>query len=173
MNTAYLSAFAALAGSVVGGMTSLAASWLAQQVQARAGERARDHSRRQDLYRDFIFEASKVYGDSLVHDEADIVNLVGIYALISRMRVISSPAVVSAAEQVARTIVDTYSAPNRTFLELREMLDNDAKLDALRRFAEVCREELLTPEPFRRFRHRSSERFLRSRKFGAALSGRD
>jgi hypothetical protein len=36
MDPAYLSALAALAGSTIGGLTSLTASWLTQHVQFRA-----------------------------------------------------------------------------------------------------------------------------------------
>ena len=42
METAYVTAFAALAGSVIGGLTSLAASWLSQHVQVRAQQLAQD-----------------------------------------------------------------------------------------------------------------------------------
>lgn len=142
MDTAYLSALAALAGSAVGGLTSLTASWLSQQRQAMAQELANDKSRRQELYRDFIIVASRLHGDSLIHDNAEVPNLVEMYALISRMRILCFPTVVSAAEQVARTIIDTYSAPNRTFPELREMMNKGEQLDPLRQFAEVCREDL-------------------------------
>jgi len=82
------------------------------------------------------------------------------------MRVLSSPPVVTTAEQVARAILDTYSAPNRTFPELREMISQGVVVDPLRQFAEVCREDLQTLEPLRPLRHRGAERLLRSR--GAA-----
>jgi hypothetical protein len=36
MNIAYLSALAVLAGSIIGGVTSLAASWISQNSQIRA-----------------------------------------------------------------------------------------------------------------------------------------
>jgi hypothetical protein len=71
MDTTYLSACAALAGSAVGGL---------HQTQVRAQQRASDKSWRQELYRDFINEASRLHGDSLVHDKADITDLVGMYA---------------------------------------------------------------------------------------------
>src|SRR5262245_49310457 len=53
MEPAYFSAFAALAGSMVGGLTSLTASWLTQHVQFRAQQRALDLSRREQLYEHF------------------------------------------------------------------------------------------------------------------------
>jgi hypothetical protein len=141
MDGATLSALAALTGSVVGGVTALGTSWLTQQAQARVQDRAGDRAVREALYKDFIVEASRLYGDALTHDKAEISNLVGIYAMISRMRVRSSPRIVENADRVVQTIVETYLSPNRTFRELHEMLGSDA-LDPLRGFSEACREEL-------------------------------
>jgi hypothetical protein len=59
MDGATISALAALAGSVVGGVTALGTSWLTQQAQARLQENARDRTAREALYSDFIVEASK------------------------------------------------------------------------------------------------------------------
>ena len=145
MDGATISALAALAGSVVGGLTALATSSLTQQAQARAQERASDRTLRETLYRDFIVEASRLYGDALTHDKAEVSNLVGIYAMISRMRVRSSPVIVENADKVVQKIVETYLAPNKTLRELHEMLGSDA-LDPLRGFSEACREELRTLE---------------------------
>ena len=68
MNAAYISAFAALAGSAIGAMTSLAAAWLSQHVQFRVQQRATDLSRREELYKNFIEEASKWFADAFEHD---------------------------------------------------------------------------------------------------------
>ena len=38
MDTVYISAAAALAGSIIGGLTALATSWLGQRAQARSEE---------------------------------------------------------------------------------------------------------------------------------------
>jgi hypothetical protein len=54
VDVAYLSALSALAGSVVGGLTSGITTWLSQRAQATAGQLAREMSRRDDLYKDFI-----------------------------------------------------------------------------------------------------------------------
>ena len=97
---AYFSAFAALAGSLIGGLTSLTASWLTQHVQFQAQQRASDLSRRQELYKAFIEEASRWYADAFVHDTADVANLVNLYALASQMRVLSSPQIVASADHV-------------------------------------------------------------------------
>ena len=141
MDPAYLSAFAALAGSMIGGLTSLIASWLTQYVQFRAQQRVSDLSRREDLYKNFIEEASRLYADAFAHDKAEVVNLVSLYALVSRMRVRSSPRIVENADRVVRVIIETYLAPNKTFRDVKEILDNDA-MDPLREFSHACREEL-------------------------------
>jgi hypothetical protein len=89
----------------------------------------------------FIDEASRLYADALVHDEAEFSALVRVYALISRMRVVSSPAVVEKAEAIVRIIVDTYFAPNKSFPEVRKLMDSRT-IDPLRTFSEECRAEL-------------------------------
>ena len=141
MIPAYLPAFAALAGSAIGGLTSLASAWLTQQHQERIKRFSQDKTGRQKLYRQFIDEASKLYADALVHEQTEVVALVSVYALISRMRFLSSSAVVEKAEAVIRMILDTYFAPNKTFPELRKLMDSHA-IDPLRVFSEKCREEL-------------------------------
>jgi len=80
MNTAYFSAFAALAGSVIGGLTTFAAAWVTQRQQANVQWLSQEKTRRQELYQQFIEDASKVYLDALMHDQAAIPPLVSLYA---------------------------------------------------------------------------------------------
>jgi hypothetical protein len=141
MDASVISAVSALAGAAVGGLTSGAMSWLTQEVQPKAQESAQDKSLRQQLYREFIEEASKSYGDALQHSNVDVSSLVGLYAKISRMRVLSSTAVTERADQVTRMIVETYMAPNKTVPELGDLMIQ-GKLDALSDFSEACRMEL-------------------------------
>src|SRR5262245_43504385 len=126
MNTAYLPAFAALAGSAIGGLTSFASAWLTLHHQDRikrlSGKRPGDKR----LYKQFIHEASKLYAEALVHNQAQVSALVSIYALINRMRVVSSPAVIERAETVVHLILDTYFTPNKTFTEFRELMNAHA-----------------------------------------------
>jgi hypothetical protein len=140
MNGSVITALAALAGAAIGGLTSVFASWLAQHAQAKAQWVTQDKLRRQDLYKEFIGAASKCYVHALQHDEADIPALVELYVRVGRMRILSSPKVVESAELVTRTIVDAYLVPNKTFLELREMVYGD-RIDLLRDFSETCRVE--------------------------------
>jgi hypothetical protein len=143
VNPTYVPALAALAGSAVGGLT-FASAWLNQERQDRATRLSQDKTRRQKLYKQFIDEASKLYADALVHEQAEISALVSVCALIGRMRVLSSAAVIEQAEGVVRTIIDTYFAPNKTFPELSKLI-SDRTMDPLRAFSEQCREDLSNP----------------------------
>ena len=64
MNPAYISALAALAGSVIGGLTTFAAAWVTQRQQANVQWLLQEKTRRQELYQQFIEEASRSYVDT-------------------------------------------------------------------------------------------------------------
>jgi hypothetical protein len=142
MDAAYLSALSALAGSVVGGVTSGFGGWLNQRTQVRAGQRAHEVTRREELYKDFIIAASKAYGEALVSNEPQIQNLVALYAMVSRMRIVSSPQTIECADIVMRTTIETYFAPNKTMRDLNDIIKTGTALDPLRKFSEIVREEL-------------------------------
>ena len=144
MNPAFLSALSALAGSVIGGLISGVATWLSQRSQARAGEFTRRLPRRDDLYTDFIAAASKAYGEAIVSNEPQIQELIALYGMISRMRVMSSPRIVATAEMITSTTIDTYFAPNRTIRDLQELIKGGKMMDPLKDFSEAVREERRT-----------------------------
>lgn len=124
MNVAYLSALSALAGSVIGGLTSGITSWLNQRSLARAGQLAHELSRRQELYKDFIIAASKAYAEALVVSEPKIEELIALYAMISRMRTMSRSNIEDCAERMLLETTAAYFEPNRTAPELRELIKN-------------------------------------------------
>ena len=142
MDAAYLSALSALAGSLVGGATSGYGGWLVQRSQARAGQRAYEIARREQLYRDFILSASKAYGKALASNEPQIQDIVELYAMVSRMRVASSLKTFESAEKIMRMTVDTYFTPNKTLHELHEAIKAGKVIDPLKEFSETAREEL-------------------------------
>ena len=149
MDVSIISALAALTGAAVGGLTSGMAAWLNHRSQVRVEWALHEKSRRQTLYRDFIDEASKCYIDALQHDEADIPNLVSLYAKLSAMRAVSSKKVIQRADDVVRKILDTYLEPDKSFVELREMAI-DGTIDLLRGFSDACHDEFeeLRPKQF-------------------------
>jgi hypothetical protein len=143
MEPAYISAFAALAGTAIGGLASFATSWVTQQAQSRAQRIAAEKDARAALFGRFLDEAAKLYSDALQNRRDDVTPLMGIYGLTNRIRLISSQEVVEAADTVVRIIVDAYLAPNMTMAEMRENWI-DRHIDPLRDFAEACRKELRT-----------------------------
>ena len=143
MEASVVSALAALLGAATGGLTSVMTTWAAQRMRARAQRLEQDALRRQDLYKEFIEEAARCYVHALQHEEADIPGLVALYAKTDRMRILSSPKVVDIAEHIARRIVDTYLEPDKSFVELREMI-NSGSINLIREFSVVCRAEFET-----------------------------
>ena len=131
MEPATISALAALAGATIGGVTSFAATWLTQRTQARVQELT---------HKLFIKEAAKLYADALVHEISDVSKLVGLYAMISEMRVLSPTKTIESADEVARMIVNTYRSPNKTLPELEDMVNRGA-IDVLQTFSEAARQE--------------------------------
>jgi hypothetical protein len=143
MDIAYISALSALGGSVVGGFTSTVTTWLTQRAQARAGQLVHEIAGREELYRDFITAASKTYGDALMSSEPQLPELVPLYALISQMRIVSTPRTVACADKIMRIIIDTYFSPNHSVTELRDLIEaGAADIDPLKEFSQVAREEL-------------------------------
>jgi hypothetical protein len=136
-------ALATLLGAATGGLTSVLATWLAHRTQVRAQWLEQDTLRKQDLYKEFIESAARCYVHALQHEEADIPGLVDLYAKIDRMRILSSTKVVETAERIVRKIIDTYLEPDKSFMELREMV-NSGSVNLIREFSEACRAEFET-----------------------------
>jgi hypothetical protein len=114
---------------------------VSQNAQARTQVFIEHRTRRQQLYQTFIEDASRLYAQALTSDQAEIGDLVSLYAMIARMRMLSTPAVVSHAEAVAGTIIDTVSEPAKTLRDLRTIIDSK-RIDPFRDFADACRGDL-------------------------------
>ncbi len=143
MDPGYISAFSALAGAALGGLASFSTSWSTQRNQFRQAHRDAERAKLEKLYSDFIAEASRLLGDALSHQKDDVTDMVGLYAMVGRMRLVSSRIVVAAAENVIEHIIETYLAPNQTLHELRTSL-REGRMDFLVDFSEACRQDLGT-----------------------------
>jgi len=143
MDATLISAAAAFGGATVGGGMSFLGSWIAQQMQLRAQWLGQDRLRRQDLYREFIQAASKSFVDALQHNKPDVGSIGVLYEKLSRMRVISSPQVLTAAEDVIKRIIDALLQPAiaLTSEKVSEIFESGSA-DVLRTFGEACRAEL-------------------------------
>lgn len=143
MDPSLVSAASGLAGAAIGGAMSILGSWLVNVRQVRAEWLVRDLLRRQEIYKDFMEAASKCYVDALQHEKPDLSSLAVLYGILGRMRVISSPEVVAAADHVMREITETYFRPNVTLSrEGIASLFQDERMDITRQISEACRAEL-------------------------------
>jgi hypothetical protein len=144
MDTAVVSAASAILGSLVGGSASMLTAYVTQRTQARrTGIQAEMH-KREVLYTDFIAECSKLALDSMEHNLDTPEKFQSAYALVNRIRLVSSDAVLQAAEAALEEIFEQYRGPNLPLEKIREFSSLKSFHDPLRPFSEACRNELRT-----------------------------
>jgi hypothetical protein len=141
MDTAWISAFSAVMGSLVGAFTSFVTTYANQRAQYKRDFLSRQFSLRETLYAEFINEAARLMIDSLEHQMENPSSLVTIYALTNRIRLSSSEEVVQAAMSAIETIVEAYRRPTMTAEQIRQGTYLELK-DPVKEFGEACRKEL-------------------------------
>ena len=141
MDAGYASAIFGLAGALIGSLANVVTTWATHSSQLRDKHQDADISMKQLLFSEFITEASRLYADALSHQKDDVTDLVGLYALVARIRLVSPGPVETAAEDAMKGIVETYLAPNRTLREI-QTLAQKGELDFLFAFGEECRAHL-------------------------------
>ena len=145
MDPAYLSALSALAGATIGGLTSFATSWLTQRTQLRHAHREAERAELKTLYQDFITDASRLFVEAMstkTDDIDDISGLMGLHAMVGRMRLVSDQPVIDAAMQAEETIIETYLGPDRTIRELMDYARHQGQTNFLVEFSAACRKDL-------------------------------
>jgi len=144
IDPALLSAMSALVGALVGGTASLVAAIYTQRFQNRLQRVAREATKREQVYADFIMSASKLLLSAYVQDEitltGDNQHLVG---LINRMRLFAPPNVINEAEAVIRGLIEISLKPSVEFRKVAmERLSKDQQHDLLLQFSLACRTDL-------------------------------
>ena len=144
MNGRVISALAALMGALVGGLASLASTWVSERSRHRRVRLHREIAKRETTYSEFIERASKLYAASATHriDDGDgeLAGMVSLYAVSSRIRLFASDQVIMEAEKVIDRIVRQYGADNLSAEQLRMTAEN--RDDPLKAFSVICRYEL-------------------------------
>lgn len=141
MDTALISALAAVMGSLVGGSATITTAWITQRTQSRRDVMTAELRKREGLYSEFITESSKLAIDALDHSLDDPEKAFVVYALENRIRLTASAPVVEAADQTVKTIIAQYFAPNLTKDQIKEVaLSRPA--DPVKPFSDACRREL-------------------------------
>jgi len=141
MNTAMLSALAALGGSALGGITPLISNFLIQRGLTKRELLSRELADRQTLYADFIQFATKVYVSATTKSLDDVDELIALYALVSRIRLFASEPVIEAAEQFAARVTKRYGETSLSMEDLRNATVAP-HVDPLHEFSDLCRQEM-------------------------------
>jgi hypothetical protein len=139
---------AAIMGALVGGLASLASTWVSERTRHRRDLIQREITKRETTYSDFIDHASKLYVTSATHNltdddanlEAELEGAVSLYGIASRIRLFASDRVITEAEAVLDMILTQFGAKNISVEELREKKLTER--DPLKGFSVVCRREL-------------------------------
>ncbi len=141
LNPAVLNILAALSGTAVGSFAPVLGNYVLQKGAMERDLLTRQLGQREGLYSDFIREASRLYADAMMHELSELNDLVALYAIVSRIRLLASPPVISAAEEFVKVIVRHYGEPNVTVEHMRSTA-LASKAEPLATFSLACRREL-------------------------------
>jgi hypothetical protein len=142
MDTTIVTALSGIFGSLLGGSASVATAWVTQRTASRRREFHAELTRRETLYGQFINECSARALDSLQNTLEKSERLLSIYALLNRIRLCATDAVLAEAERALAAISEQYFKPNLSLEQLRALIRDGANADPLKSFAEACRAEL-------------------------------
>jgi hypothetical protein len=135
-------ATAALAGSLVGAFSSVAATFIGQRLQARWTQLRVELEEREKLYGIFVEEAVHLFADAIQRSRIDPTKIMRLYSKVARIRLTSTDQVLHAAEEVGKRLFDAYERPPDDPAEvLGRYANGEGNLDPLREFTEACRLE--------------------------------
>ena len=141
METSVISAMSGVLGSLVGGSATVATTWVTQRTLGKRKLLRVEIERREALYGDFICECSARVLDAFDHQLEKPEILLNTYALLNRIRLCASDAVLAEAQRIVHFIAEQYFSPNLSVEELRN-LSRSRDEDPLQPFGEACRREL-------------------------------
>lgn len=141
MDTTLITALSGVLGSLVGGTATAATAWITQRTAGRRDLIQTEMRKREALYGEFIGECAKLLLDAFGHTLERPETLLPVYALINRIRLTASHAVLLEAEHLLRHIAEQYFSGNLTVEQMRELARSE-DADPLKAFGEACRAEL-------------------------------
>ena len=141
MDTAIVTAMAGVLGSLVGGSASVATTWVTQRALSKRELVRAEIRRRETLYGEFISECSARIIDSFERTLEKPETLLHAYALLNRIRLCASDAVLAQGEATLRFITEQYFSPDLSVEEMSKLV-RKWTTDPLEPFGEACRLEL-------------------------------
>jgi len=111
-----------------------------QRAASRRDSVTKELAHREVLYADLMKEATNLLVDSIDRTLDKPANLIALYSLASRIRLVSSEEVVLEADKVIETVIESYSSAPTTFQEIHDQhVKNNS--NPLHAFAQACRDE--------------------------------
>jgi hypothetical protein len=141
VDNAVVTAMAAALGSLVGASGSIVTTWISQRAQSARANVEWKLRERESLYKDFIMEASRLSADAMLNSLERPDQLIVLYGILSRIRLVSDDDVLGKATGCCRRIVELYKRPNMTPDQLRAAFES-YQFDPLHDFSAACRAEL-------------------------------
>ena len=141
METSVISAMSGVLGSLVGGSATLVTTWVTQRILGKRELLRMEIERREALYGESISECSARVLDAFDHHLEKPETLLNAYALLNRIRLCASDAVLAEPERIVHFIAEQYFSPNLSVEELRTLIRSRDQ-DPLQPFGEACRREL-------------------------------
>ena len=143
-------------GSLVGASASIGTTWLTKRTELVRTTAERKLRERESLYNQFLTEASRVAVHALTHSFDGPDQIVSLYGILSRIRLVAGSAVVREGEKCCVRILTMYGKPSMTADELRDLVESGAMTEAAAdaaaaRFSERC---ILVARTARRLRGR-------------------
>jgi len=141
MDSTLTSVLAALSGSVIGATTPVLSNFVLQRSVTQREMTNREIAQREELYSEFISQGTHCYARALSQNLESLEELAAIYALVNRIRLFASGAVVEAADVFVRSLVGLYGENNMSIEQIAS-LALEKHPDPMNDFALKCRAEL-------------------------------
>jgi hypothetical protein len=135
-----ITAIVGILGSVAGASATVATAWVTQRSANKRRLLEAEINNRQALYGEFIGECARLLMDAFIRSLEKPETLLPLYALVNRIRLCASPAVLAEAERLLARIAEQYFSENLTVEEMRELV-RDHEADPMMAFAAACRAE--------------------------------
>ena len=139
MNSAYLPAPSALAGSAISASAAFATTWLTQHHRDRTQRATQESTRREELCGEFIDQAAVPFADALTRTIESSSTMGPLFVLCAELWLFASHDTIDYVDDVLDQIVRTDHQPNEN---PRDGNLKRERFDALRRFAEAYRNGL-------------------------------
>ena len=114
---------------------------MTQRLQARRVRLSLDLEKSEELYGQFIEEATPLFADSIEKTEVDPAKIFGLYSILGRIRLSSSDEVLREAEEVFASLLKWYGNPVQEIRAVMEQAARREVVDPIQPFAQSCRRE--------------------------------